>query len=154
MWNYFVIAKVSENVPVIVSDYPSVGLDCAHLLPQDVRIDKQLQAGLRVTVQLSPTHSPGIFAWVMCKPCALYQQFSDQSWLSRTAEWVSVSVHHPQRANTAKVWWWLLMCPGLKVGSTGVTVSVWLPVSVRLTVLTRFLYSFILFQLFCNIPRN
>lgn len=61
--------KVSEIG--IVSDYPSVRLDCANLLPQDVRIDKQLQSGLRVTVQLSRSLSPGIFALITHKQCAL-----------------------------------------------------------------------------------
>lgn len=61
---------MSENG--VVSDYPPVGLDCANLFPQDVRIDKQLRSGLRVTVQLSQTHSPGNFALITRKQGSLY----------------------------------------------------------------------------------
>lgn len=105
------------------------GLHCSNLLPQDVRIDKQLRAGLRVTVQLNPTHSPGIFALITSSLLTLLRPVLT---FHNSQPPPSVSYHHPQRTNTAKVLWWLLMCPGQKAGSTGVTVSVWLPVSVRL----------------------
>lgn len=41
-----------------------------------------------------------------------------------------------QRAKYIKVWWWLLMCPGLTEGSTGVTASAWRRVSVGLALLS------------------
>lgn len=51
---------------IIISLYSSlaitllvVRLNLMHLLPQDVRIDKQLQSGLRVTVQLNKTQNQG-----------------------------------------------------------------------------------------------
>lgn len=40
---------------------------CVHLLPQEVQIDKQLQPGLRVTVQLIKAQNAGTFLYQTLK---------------------------------------------------------------------------------------
>lgn len=87
---------MSENIPAVVSDCPSVGLDCAHLLPQDVRIDKQLQSGLRVTVQLSQTHSPGTFAFILHFMNSSHQCVCPSPAESKHCKGVVVAPHVPR----------------------------------------------------------
>lgn len=105
-----------------------------YLLTQDIRIDKQLQSGLRVTVQLNKTQNQGrrqtLISFLM------FAYFLFFAILSLRNVFVlhiikCLPVRHPQTAKYIKVSWWLLMCPGRRVVSTGVTVCAWHHVSVR-----------------------
>lgn len=93
---------------------------CPHLPLQDVRIDKQLQPGLRVTVKLSKTQSQGSL------------QGSAFSFPHRleTGQLTVCLFNSLQKTNFTKGSLWLLTCREPKVVFTGVTLSAWHPVSV------------------------
>ena len=103
-----------------------------HLRPQEVRIDKQLQSGLRVTVELNKTQNQGksVHQTITVSSVFLFSPSVSSYLYAQDAAHVHLSVPRPQRAKYFKVWWWLLMCPGQKGVSTGDTVSAWHLVSV------------------------
>lgn len=102
-----------------------IKLISVHLLLQDVRIDKQLQSGLRVTVKLNKMQNQGNFVCLIDIDNVWFMFFRRKDLMFLQISPVCVSIRHPQRANCVKAWLWLLTCPGLKEGFTGVTLSAW-----------------------------